>query len=145
MVLRLTSLLPVAIIFMVLSGCATTEKTITPPVAIKAKVNVPEWVLHYKADRKICGIGISKPHIKGIPYQRLLSISRGIDEIARQLGVEVETRLETYMKGTSESVQTGLSTYSVQTSNGKTVEAEIEKAWINGDTDEFYVLMCMDK
>ena len=127
-----------------LSACATTNHNPAPP-AVQARVKVPDWVLHYKDAGKICGIGVSKPHIKGLPYQRILSISRGIDEIARQLGVTVDTKLETYMKGSSNGVSTGLSTYSVQTSSGKTVEAEIEKAWMNEDTNEFYVLMCMDK
>ncbi|MDH3975494.1 MAG: hypothetical protein OEV42_14550 [Deltaproteobacteria bacterium] len=138
-------LFPLIIILLLLSACAATEEKKAPPPPAKIKVNAPDWILHYKNDRKICGIGISKPHIKGLPYQRLLAISRGIDEIARQLGVTVETKLETYMTGTSESVSTGLSSYSVQTSNGRTVEAEIEKAWINEETEEFFVLMCMDK
>ena len=128
-----------------LSACATTSNKTASSVPAKVKAKVPDWILHYKDKGKVCGIGVSGPHIKGLPYQRILAISRGIDVIARQLGVTVETKLETYMRGTSNSVQTGLSTYSVQTSNGKTVEAEIEKAWMHDDTNEFYILMCMDK
>lgn len=138
-----TLLLPLlAILFMTFSGCEATQKEALP---VRTQVKVPDWVLYYKDDRKICGIGVSKPHIKGLAYQRLLAISRGIDEIARQLGVTVETRLETYMTGTSENVRTGLSAYSVQTSEGTTVVAQIEKAWMNEETNEFHVLMCMKK
>lgn len=131
--------------FFLLPACTTTEEKSSPMPSVKSTVKVPDWILHYKNAKKICGVGVSKRHIKGLAYQRLLAISRGIDEIARQLGVTVETRLETYMTGTSESVSTGLSSYSVQTSSGQTVEAEIEEAWMNEETEEFYVLMCMDK
>ena len=106
---------------------------------------MPAWVLHYKAEGKICGVGVSLPHIKGIAYQRVLAISRGIDEIAKQLNVTVDTKLESLMTGSNNGVSSRLSTYSVQTANGQTVSAEIIEAWINDRTEEFYVLMCMDK
>ena len=124
------------------SGCASTNKSTT---RARSDIKMPDWVLHYKAEGKICGVGISLPHIKGIAYQRVLAISRGIDEIAKQLNVTVDTKLESLMTGSSSGVSSSLSTYSIQTANGQTVNAEIIEAWINDRTEEFYVLMCMDK
>lgn len=124
------------------SGCASTSKSTT---GTKSDLNMPDWVLHYKVEGKICGVGISLPHIRGIAHQRILAISRGIDEIAKQLNVTVDTNLESLMTGSSTGVSSSLSTYSVQTTSGQTVNAEIIEAWINDRTEEFYVLMCMDK
>ena len=136
---------PAAIfIFSVLlfSGCASTAKSTS---GVKPDQKMPDWVLHYKAEGKICGIGVSLPHIRGIAHQRILAISRGIDEIAKQLNVTVDTNLESLMTGSSNGVSSSLSTYSVHATNGQTVNAEIIEAWINDSTEEFYVLMCMDK
>lgn len=123
-------------------GCASANKS---SIRTKSDVKIPDWVLHYKAEGKICGVGISLPHIRGVAYQRVLAISRGIDEIAKQLNVTVDTKLESLMTGSSNGVSSRLSTYSVQTAKGQTVSAEITEAWINDRTEEFYVLMCMDK
>ncbi|MDT8318008.1 MAG: hypothetical protein RQ824_08475 [bacterium] len=135
---------PAIFIFSVLlfSGCASTGK---PTTGAKPDPKMPDWVLHYKAEDKICGVGISLPHIRGIAHQRILAISRGIDEIAKQLNVTVDTNLESLMTGSSNGVSSSLSTFSVQTTNGQTVNAEIIEAWINDRTKEFYVLICMDK
>lgn len=132
------------LIFSVLafSGCVSNNK---PTTRTMSDLKMPDWVLHYKAEDKICGVGVSLPHIRGIAYQRVLAISRGIDEIAKQLNVTVDTKLESLMTGSSNGVSSSLSTYSVQTANGQTVNAEIIEAWINDRTEELYVLMCMDK
>lgn len=127
---------------LLLSGCATSNNSTT---TAKPKVNMPAWVLNYKSEGKICGVGVSLPHIRGIAYQRVLAISRGIDEIAKQLNVTVDTRLESLMTGSNNGVSSRLSTYSVQTASGQTVKSEIIEAWMNDRTEELYVLMCMDK
>jgi len=106
--------------------------------------DMPDWVYHYDGKGKRCGVGFSSPHIRGIAYQRALAISRAIDEIAKQLNVKVDTTVETYMSGSDGSISSGLTSFSVQTTTGQSVKAEIKDAWMDDYKKEFYVLMCMD-
>jgi len=110
----------------------------------RKRADVPDWVYHYDSKGRRCGVGFASPHIKGIAYQRALAISRAIDEIARQLSVKVDTKLETYMAGSKGSMSSGLSSFSVHTTTGQSVKAEIIEAWKDNYKDEFYVLMCME-
>lgn len=107
--------------------------------------DMPDWVYHhYESEDKRCGIGFASSHIRGIAYQRALAISRAIDEIAKQLNVTVDTTVETYMLGSNSSVSSGLSSFSVQTTTGQSVQAGIIDAWMDEYKNEFYVLMCTD-
>lgn len=106
---------------------------------------MPEWIYHYEAGNRTCGVGISLPHIKGVAYQRAVAVARGIDEIARQKNVRVDTTLEHYMKVSDGNLSSsGLSSFSVQTTSGVSISARIVDAWMNSRTDELYVLLCTD-
>lgn len=98
--------------------------------------------MHYDGGGKKCGVGVSLPHIKGIAYQRMLAISRAIDEIAKQQGVSVDTELASIMSGNQSGANSRLSTYSVQATTGEKVEAEIVDTFIDNQFDELYILMC---
>ncbi len=119
-------------------SCATSRKTVDYPPDIR------ERFFNYHSKGKKCGTGMSRPHIKGVSYQRATAISRAIDEIARQQGVEVKTDVEHFLTGSEDNVRSGLSTYSIQTTSGKTVQATIIDQKFNTPTDEFIVLMCLD-
>jgi hypothetical protein len=107
--------------------------------------NTPEWVYGNTPSGKICYVGSSMPHVSGKPYQRALAVSRAIEGIARQKNVKVNVEVESFMTGTSQSASTSLNVYSVQTTEGATVSAKIEKVWVNPKTDEIFILMCEDK
>lgn len=107
--------------------------------------DAPEWVYGNTPSGKICYVGSSMPHVSGKPYQRALAVSRAIEGIARQKNVKVNVEVESFMTGTSQSASTAMNVYSVQTTEGATVKAKIEKVWVNPKTEEMFVLMCEDK
>lgn len=107
--------------------------------------DAPEWVYGNTPSGKVCYVGSAMPHVSGKPYQRALAVSRAIEGIARQKNVKVNVEVETFMTGTSQSASTAMNVYSVQTTEGATVRAKIEKVWVNPKTEEMFVLMCEDK
>jgi hypothetical protein len=130
------------ILFLLLTACSSADHSVKGGNAINS--NMPKWVFYYDGGKKTCGVGISRPHIRGVAYQRVVAISRAIDEIARQQGVTVNTELASLMSGSQNGATSRLSTYSVQTSTGKTVEAKIIDTYMDEKSDDFYVLMCDD-
>jgi len=102
----------------------------------------PEWVFGNISSSDTCYVGSSRPHIRGIPYQRALAVSRSIDGIARQKNVTVNTKVEHYMSGTNKSSSSFLKTYSTQTNTGKKISAQIKKTWLNEKNGEIFILMC---
>ncbi len=122
-------------------SCASTEES---EINETDKITMVERMNNCHSKGKLCGVGISKPHIKGFFYQKATAISRSIDEIARQLGVEVKVKLDHYLKGSGSGGTSGLSSYSVQTTSGKTVTAQIKDTWYSKKTEELYVCMCTE-
>ncbi|MGC8925961.1 MAG: hypothetical protein ACP5LO_08060 [Calditerrivibrio sp.] len=105
----------------------------------------PDWVYGNAPSDKVCYVGSAMPHVSGKPYQRALAVSRAIEGIARQKNVKVNVEVESFMTGTSQSASTSMNVYSVQTTEGATVSAKIEKVWINPNNDEIFILMCEGK
>jgi len=132
----------IAFFFLLLTACSSAHNSVKGGNSIDP--NKPKWASHYDGGNKTCGLGIARPHIRGIAYQRIVAISRAIDEIARQQGVSVDTELESLMIGNQNGTISSLSTYSVQTSTGNKVEAKIIDTYMDDRSDDFYVLMCED-
>jgi hypothetical protein len=141
---------PVIVGAFLFSGCfsASYPQQETPvSVAIpsnQAAVLLPKWVYEPSQDGKIGGVGISKPHFKGKTAQRMLAISRALDEIARQMGVEIVSLQKITTSGTSQNAKTDLESYSFQTASGRVVRAKIESFWEDTSTDELYVWMVVE-
>lgn len=87
------------------------------------------------------GIGVSGPHVKGINAQRKLAIRRAVEEIARQRGVEVRNILQLVQEGNRDRVHTYHKNYSIHTTEGRTITAEIKDIWKDQETNELYVWM----
>lgn len=105
--------------------------------------NPPKWIYGvYNKKGSICGVGISLPHIRGKSYQRATAIVRAIDEIARQMNVKVNTKVEHFLHGTSSGTTSSLSSYSIQTTTGQTIRAKIEDVYLDPKSEELYILMC---
>lgn len=134
--MKLGRFLIVILTISVFFACGTTNKNIKPVV------QMPDWVLMGSNSGSICYVGSSRPHIKGLPYQKALAVSRAIDGIARQKNVTVDVQVESLMKGTSSGASTSLSSYSVQTTTGQKVSAEISNVWIHPYSNEIFVGMC---
>lgn len=116
---------------------ASTQNSSTSPLPS----NLPKWVFEPSKNGKIGGVGISKSHFEGKTAQRSLAISRALDEIARQMGVEVVSLQKISTVGTSQKATTSLESYSFQTTDGKTVRARVETFWEDRAHDELYVWM----
>lgn len=124
--------------FILAVGCGTTQQQTKPD-----NNQMPAWVLSGgSSDKETCYVGSSRPHIKGLPYQKALAVSRAIDGIARQKNVTVDVEVESLMKGTSSGASTSLSSYSVQTTTGQKVSAKITDVWMNSYSNEIFVRMC---
>ncbi len=126
-----------------LHGCLPVEPTLSSPSpSIVSVTSVqPKWVYETSKEGKTGGVGISKPHFNGKTAQRSLAISRALDEIARQMGVEVNSIQKISTVGTSQNATTTLESYSLHSTNGKVVIARVESFWEDKATDELYVWM----
>lgn len=105
------------------------------------KIERPDWFWNPGMDGRTGGIGVSGPHVKGVNAQRRLAISRAINEIARQKGIEVKNVLKVTREGNRDKENTTQHSYSIQTVDGKSVTAMINDIWENPETNEIYVWM----
>ncbi len=120
---------------------ACAEKNVTAP----APVQKPEWLWKPSDGGKIGGVGIAKEHIRGLDEQRKLAVSRAIDSIAAQLGVQVQnvTVLESHATSAG-AASTRIDSYSVHTVQGNTVKASVKEFWTDPQTNELYVWMVLE-
>ncbi|BDU51050.1 hypothetical protein [Haliovirga abyssi] len=100
---------------------------------------MPNWVFNstLNGKYKLAGIGVSKRTIDGTTRQREIAISRAIDEISKQMGIKVSNRSLSHATKSESSFEQ----YSLQTVEGKTVNAVINGMWYNKDTGELYIWM----
>jgi hypothetical protein len=129
-----------------ITGCLPANNYVTPSPSVSQSPSpaLPKWVYETSKNGKIGGVGISKSHFEGKTAQRSLAISRALDEIARQMGVEVVSLQKISTVGTSQKATTSLESYSFQTTDGKTVRARVETFWEDRAHDELYVWMVME-
>lgn len=112
---------------------------------VAGNADKPDWYYRPGVGGKIGGVGISGPHVMGPNAQRELAVTRAIDDISRQMGVEVQniTKIET--TGSSGSgTQTQMESYSLQTVRGETVRAKIKEFWEDPVTKQLYVWMVVE-
>ena len=106
---------------------------------------MPKWI--YEGSHnfgRICYVGSSLPHVKGLSYQRALAVTRAIEGIAQQKNVKVDVEIEKIMSGTRNNTKTEIMTYTVQTTNGQNVSSTITDIWLNPENDEIFIRMCED-
>jgi hypothetical protein len=131
-----------------LSGCGSKKINNENKVSrTQQSDQKPFWIsdpqTHLAIQGKIYGLGYSRDHIHGNRAKRQLAISTAINEIANQKGVKVNSELEMFQKG-GESVsspESAIQLYSVQTVEGKTVNAKIIESWEDPNTKELWILM----
>lgn len=101
----------------------------------------PEWYFSPEKDGKIGGVGVSGIHKDGKTGQKKLAVERALGEIARQMGVKVQS----FSNLTSQSSSYGTSVtgtdHSFFTVDGKIVTARIVEIWEDSYTHELYVWM----
>ncbi|PLX69881.1 MAG: hypothetical protein C0603_02810 [Denitrovibrio sp.] len=123
---------------MSLVSCASVPFAKSGPKLIDGK---PEWYFNPSKDGKIGGVGVSGIHKDGKTGQKQLAVERALAEIARQMGVKVESysSLQSQTAGGSSSVS-GQS-HSFFTVDGKSVNARIEQMWENKYSGELFIWM----
>lgn len=121
-----------------LAGCAGASYSEGGQKLINGK---PDWYYSPSKNGKIGGVGVCGMHVDGKTGQKKLAVERALAEIARQMGVKVQSfsALKSQTAAGSSSVQG--ETHSFFTVDGKTVNAHIEKMWEDPYTDELYVWM----
>lgn len=101
----------------------------------------PDWVYNPSGVDYIGGVGYSGVHINGKSGQRKLAVSRAIDEIARQLGVKVDSVVSTKLDGDKSGSFSKMNVFSVQTVKGEAFSAIITDMWEDSEKGELYVYM----
>ncbi len=104
----------------------------------------PNWIDSPYIDGKITAVGSAHIHYKGKTAQRKLAISRAIDELSMQQGVDVSTYTTRHDKKLGSRYSAKSDIYSFQTSNNKTVHAHIKEVWSDPKTDELFIWMVAD-
>ncbi len=98
--------------------------------------------MHYEAKKgEIVGIGVAPPNFYGFNAQKRSAISKALNEIAAQMGVTVNNTYVANEKVVNHSrAYSTAQTYTMQTINGKKVNAKIVKECKAADGN-YYVLM----
>jgi len=124
-------LLSTFLLLLLLSGC-NTQKDLPP-------VQKPNWIDYPSSDLLIGAVGSAMPHFQGKTAQRRLAISRAIDELAQQSGVQVQSTIIRKESREGSLTQASAEVYTIQNSEDKTIQAHIEAVWTHPRTQEIYV------
>jgi hypothetical protein len=126
-----------SVLILLFVGCSDTPKT---PTIDKAQCSEKVWMYAPMFNGKSGAVGSSRMHIKGRSEQRKLAISRALDELASQMGVNVKniTLIESQVEGhaSSSSIETG----SQHVANAK-VNAYIKEVCHDTYRDEIFIWM----
>jgi len=104
----------------------------------------PSWLYKPNLNGKKGAVGSSKPHFKGKTAQRRVAISRALDELAIQSGVEVESIIMRKEKSSSLGVSSLTLIQSTQKTKGVIITAHIEEVWTDPRNKEIYIWLIAD-
>lgn len=118
-----------------LFACSSQPQQAAQPQGLQR----PAWIDNPRSVGKTVGVGQAGYHFKGRSAQRELATSRALDEIARQMGVTVNSIMVINQQHTNASSNVNLSSSSEQSVQGRVVNAVIHDEWKEGDN--LYILM----
>ena len=125
------------LLFLVFAGCQAEKSS-----GVKLINGKPEWFFTPSKEGRIGGVGVSGVHVDGKTGQKSLAMQRAQEEIARQMGVKVQSfsSLKS-VSDTSSGTSTSGETSSFFTVDGIEVRARIEAIWEDPYTQELYIWM----
>ena len=129
-------------LFLLLFFFAGCNQTITP-----AKVETPHypaWVNNPNFNSLRGAVGSSSPHFKGPAYQRQLAISRALDELAMQIGVQVDIVANREEISTGDNLNATSDIQTQQKVNNSNITAHIEATYLDPNTGELFVWMVLN-
>ncbi|HIC44467.1 MAG TPA: hypothetical protein EYO73_09375 [Sulfurimonas sp.] len=104
----------------------------------------PLWLYKPNLNGKTGAVGSSRPQFKGKTVQRRVAVSRALDELAQQNGVEVGNIIMRKEKSSAISASSKTIIESTQTSSGSIINAHIEEVWVDPKTKEMYIWLIAD-
>ncbi|MGE4265969.1 MAG: hypothetical protein AB7F25_00905 [Deferribacterales bacterium] len=133
---RILTLIILAVFCLTFSGCFAGKTD-----GVRLINGKPEWFYHPSDGSSIGGVGVSGIHVDGKTGQKTLAMQRALEEIARQMGVKVQSFSS--LKSVSDSTGSAVSgeSSSFFTVDGSEVKARIKAMWEDPYTEELYVWM----
>ena len=119
------------------------QNTSSPEVST-ALSNEPAWIYQPCMDGKIGAIGSAMPHFKGKAAQRRLAISRGLDELSQQSGVNIQSTIKRNEKRSGDITNSSAEVFTIQNSANETIKAHIEDIWVEPRTKEIFIWLVAD-
>ncbi|WP_345993289.1 hypothetical protein [Sulfurimonas sp. HSL-1716] len=104
----------------------------------------PAWINNPCLGGVTGSVGSSLPHFKGPAYQRKLAISRALDELALQKGVEIDLVAKREQTSKNDNVRSTSDIQSEQRVTNSKVTAHIEATYTDPQTKELFVWMVLD-
>ncbi len=111
---------------------------------LEPPIQEPGWIVQPSLDGKIGAVGSAQEHFKGKVAQRRLAVSRALDELAQQSGVQVQNTIKRNERRDGMHTNSSAEFYTLQNSSNETVRAHIEETWTNPKTKEIYVWLVAD-
>lgn len=112
--------------------------------AKKAVSTYPAWINNPNLGGVTGSVGSSGPHFKGPAYQRKLAISRALDELAIQKGVEIDLVAKREQTAKDDNVHSASNIKTEQRVKNSQVTAHIEATYTDPKTNELFVWMVLD-
>jgi len=110
----------------------------------KVPIVEPAWLYKPSLNGKTGAVGSSKPQFKGKTVQRRVAISRALDELAQQSGVEVGNIIMRNEKSTATGAISSTEVTSTQKTSGIMINAHIEEIWTDPRTKEMHIWLVAD-
>lgn len=128
-----------ALFLLFLTGC---HEDVTPVKKVISQA--PAWVFNPNLGGVKGAVGSSGSHFKGPTYQRSLAVSRALDELAMQMGVQVSVVASREESSNGENVNSKSDIQTEQTVKNSNVTAHIEATYIDPNTNELFVWMILN-
>ena len=125
----------IVLLLLVFTGCSQTE--------VKSKYDRPSWVMKPNQEGKIGAVGSAYIHYKGVSYQRRLAITRALDELSLQRGVNVSMNMTKEEHVSNDKSRTDLDVKSNYSTSNK-ITAHIEEVWQDPMSQEYFIWMVLD-